>query len=54
MEVEIKVGKEDTVDENTAVITIVHGNKDSGYNTVIEYLLKRYKNVNGQIILCEK
>lgn len=54
MEVEIKVGKEDTVDENTAVITIVQGNKDSGYNTVIEYLLKRYKNVNGQIILCEK
>ena len=54
MEVEIKVGKEDTVDGNTAVITIVQGNKDSGYNTVIEYLLKRYKNVNGQIILCEK
>lgn len=54
MEVEIKVGKEDVVDENTAVITIVQGNKDSGYNTVIEYLLKKYKKVNGQLILCEK
>lgn len=54
MEMEIKVGKEEMIDENTALITIVQGNKDNGYNTVIEYILKKYINLNGKIIQCEK
>lgn len=51
---EIKVGREEMIDENTALITMVYGNKDNGYNTIIEYVLKKYINLNGKIISYNK
>ena len=52
METEMYVESEEIIDENTAVIVIVDEN--NGYDAVTEYILKKYQNVNGKLILCEK
>ena len=52
METEMYVESEEMIDENTAVIVIVDEN--NGYDAVTEYILKKYQNVNGKLILCEK
>ena len=56
METEMYVESEEIIDENTAVITIVQedNREDNGYDAVTEYILKKYQNVNGKLILCEK
>ena len=53
METEMYVESEEMIDENTAVITIVQEDKNYGYDAVTEYVLKKYININGKIILYE-
>lgn len=50
METEMKVEREEMIDENTAVITIVQESKDYNYDNITEYILKKYKNIDGSII----
>lgn len=50
METEMKVEREEIIDENTAVITIVQESKDYNYDNITEYILKKYINVDGSII----
>lgn len=50
METEMKVEREEIIDENTAVITIVQESKDYNYDNITEYILKKYINVDGNII----
>lgn len=54
METEMKVEREEMIDENTAVITIVQESKDYNYDNITEYILKKYINVDGNIIPYEK
>lgn len=50
METEMKVESEEMIDKNTAVITIVQESKDYNYDNITEYILKKYKNIDGSII----
>lgn len=50
METEMKVESEEMIDKNTAVITIVQEDKSYGNDAVTEYILKKYKNIDGSII----
>jgi len=44
------VESEEMIDKNTAVITIVQEDKSYGNDAVTEYILKKYKNIDGSII----
>lgn len=50
METEMYVESEEMIDKNTAVITIVQEDKSYGNDAVTEYILKKYKNIDGSII----
>ena len=50
MATEMKVESEEMIDKNTAVITIVQESKDYNYDNITEYILKKYINVDGNII----
>ena len=50
MATEMYVESEEIIDENTVLITIVQEDKSYGNDAVTEYILKKYKNIDGSII----